>query len=292
MNHSDTQITQTWPGAIDLSAAYSGLLTVPASEYWLPGFPPNVVAGLIGATGSGKSWVALMLAHDWALQTSLTGILHPRTGRVIYLALEGGHEIPARLHAISRHLTPARRQQAHRHLQILDWSDNAVTEWSRRLASIELVTRDADMIIIDNFRRLHSYDENHSDDMSRVMGQLQNLAASSRTTLLILHHTPLAVDHDDSAPLRGRGSGAITNTWRWVGGLRRKNGASVLSVEVAHDGIAPGHVLGRFAFDVQSGLFRRCPESDDTSVPVNPPGNKRPIRIRTRLAKLQEDSND
>ena len=244
-----------WPEAIDLHQAYQGKLTRSLQQFWLPGLASGVVAGIIGSSGSGKSWLALLLAHDWAVSSRLSGQHIMRTGRIGYVALEAGHELPKRLEAIGSRLSLTQRRQAEQTLLCLDWSESP-TDWELQYNRLAVVANNTDLIIVDNLRRLHPFDENSNEDMSRVMSRLQILAGQTHTTLLILHHTPLTLETNPTTSLRGRGAGVITNTLRWVASLRQKEGVHVLTVEVAHEQVAPGTELGQFIFDESTEVFR------------------------------------
>lgn len=266
-------------GQIDLDAAYRGRLTPPDTSFWLPGLSSGVVAGLIGDSQAGKTWLGLLLAHDWALGGHLTRLPIARSGSVAYVAFEGGRELPARLESVGECLSPERRRQAYERLAVINLSAQAVAPWSERRPFVASLAQHADVVILDNLRRMHTEDENDNTAMSRLLGDLQSLAESTDTTILVIHHVAWGSGNDSHQPLRGRGASAIMNAWRWVGSVQRNDGVSTFRVEVSHDdAVSAGTVLGQFTLDVQRALY----------VPVHDPSPRRAApTVRFRSSRLR-----
>lgn len=266
------------PDPLDLFQAYQSVSDTELKEGWLPGLYPGTVAGLIGDSTMGKSWLSLLLAHDWALDTHLTGMPIGRFGRIGYASLEDGRRlIRERLRVVSSKLTDAQQQRANEVIRIWDLSSWGTEDWKARRRHIVAMASQVDVLIIDHLRRLHALDENSNTEMSWLMGDLQVIAAQNNTTILTIHHVPTVPFGMPTKPLRARGAAVIRNTWRWCGGLiGRRDGLVDFVVLEARDGVASQTVLGSF----RSGAARGIPEPVSTSEHPDIPAARRPESLR------------
>ncbi|PSR26500.1 MAG: hypothetical protein C7B46_19910 [Sulfobacillus benefaciens] len=258
------------PAPLDLLARYHPTQPVAPTPFWLPGLSSGIVGGLIGDSTLGKSWISLLLMHDWALQTHLTQLPITQQGIAGYLSLEDGDAVLSlRLHALAPYLTSQHIARSNAMMRVWDWSGMPVGDWDTRIQQIESLATQVQILIIDHLRRLHGLDENSNNEMARVIGDLQYVAQKTHTTILTVHHTPtiiprdrlssprMAFPADSSQTLRARGAGVIHNLWRWCAGLSpRHDGGFDFIVLQARTGIASRTVIGSFQRNGPEGMPR------------------------------------
>lgn len=255
------------PQPLNLQNRYCPQTAPVPEKAWLPGLYPSIVAGLIGDSTVGKSWLSLLLVHDWALGTSFTQLPIERQGRAGYLSLEDDDRfISQRLVALAPFLTSDQYRQSSEPLLIWDWSAVARESWSLRALRIRALAQQVDILVIDHLRRLHDMDENSNNDMGILLGDLQTIAKQTHTTILTIHHIPTHLPWSASKTLRGRGASVIHNTWRWCGGLQRRRDGSVdLVVLQAREGVTANSVIGRFRPEGSQGLLQPYTVSNQSS---------------------------
>jgi len=238
---------------VDLSQGYSAQRHKPVST-WLPGLYPGTVGGIVGDSGVGKSWLALLLLHDWALGAQLTHLPITRQGRAGLLSLEDGEDLlQERLAVIGQQLTPAQIHDAPTRITCWDAAGDGMEPWPQRVQTVAQCARAVDILVIDHLRRLHPCDENSNTEMAQVVGDLQVIAVRTQTTILTIHHTatqPVGVPTSGrDYSVRGRGAAVIRNTWRWCATLQAETPAVVrMDITQARRGIATPVELGRFIY--------------------------------------------
>lgn len=150
--------------------------------------PADSIGMLFGASGSGKSHIALSLAvsiangADWFEHKT-------KEGNVLILAGEGNNGLHRRLRAIQvEHeitINPER----------IFFSDRPVgldTEggFDEAVTAIENLDKKLDLIIIDTLsRHLLRSAENSNDDMAQFINKLEQLRHQYQCTILVVHHT-------------------------------------------------------------------------------------------------------
>lgn len=202
--------------AIDILQCYQ--TQPPPLEFVLPGFAPATIGSIVSPGGSGKSILALQLAHLIGGGVDLLGFGSFPTGRVIYLSAEDGKTIfHHRLHAIGTKLNNDQRDACAQNIIIEDLTahdpDLAHPQW---VESLENAAQDTRLLILDTLRAFHKWDENSATAMAQVISTLKNIAARSRCTILFLHHISkaLAQSQGDSQQA-ARGSSVLTDNIRW-----------------------------------------------------------------------------
>ena len=202
----------------------------------LPGFLPGTVGSIVSPGGSGKSMIALQMAHCIAGETNLLGIGTPAGGQVVYLSAEDGRDIlHERLHAIGQTIPPATRELVAERLIIEDLTgyqpDLLDAHWCQ---AIERLMEDKRLIILDPLRSFHLGDENDSKAMNILITTLRAMAARTGCAAMFLHHSNkgLAVQGQGDLQQAARGSSALTDGVRWQSYLvgMTRNESNVLSL--------------------------------------------------------------
>lgn len=212
--------------AIDLLSAFR--LPPPELDFVWPGFLAGTVGALVAPGATGKSFWALEAAMSIACTVAggdVVDLRPKKTGRVVYLA--GEDPEPAlirRAHAIGQHLNQSSREAIATNLILepimgkrLDVMDE------RHLARVIEFCGDARLIVLDTLSRIHSLDENSNGDMSRLVGVLENIAASTGAAVLYLHHVSKGSAQNGQADQQqaARGASALIDNARWCGFVAR-----------------------------------------------------------------------
>lgn len=162
--------------------------------------PAEGLAALYGASGSGKSFLALDLCAAVAGGTNWFAAPVHRVP-VVYIALEGEAGLPQRLLAWQRHHGRTLPDDLHIVMQRLDLrKENDVTE----LAEAVMAAGGAGgLLIIDTLNRAASgADENSSSDMGRIIDAAKGLQTKLGGLVVLVHH----LGKDASRGLRGHSS--------------------------------------------------------------------------------------
>jgi AAA domain len=187
-------------------------------------------AGILGgAPKTGKSFLALDLCVAIASGTSCASsfrVLAP--GPVVLLCAEDPQAVvSSRLTALAR-----ARERALNDLPIEVIVDAVrLPEGLDRLEATLAATRPR-LLLLDPLIRLHRADENSASEMSFILDGLRNLARSSRTAILLVHHARKAVAGNAGAGLRGSSDLAAfgdTNLY-----LRRLSQDAALELKIEH----------------------------------------------------------
>lgn len=150
--------------------------------------PSDSIGMLFGASGSGKSHIALSLAASIANGTEWFDH-KAKEGNVLILAGEGNNGLHRRLKAIQKEhettINPEKVFFSERPigLDTDEGFDDAVT-------AIDNLGRDLDLIVIDTLsRHLLQRAENSNDDMAQFINRLELLRHRYECSILVVHHT-------------------------------------------------------------------------------------------------------
>ena len=204
------------PQRVDLDA----LLAQPLAplEFVLPGFVRSTVGGLVSPGGVGKSFwaLAVAIAMSAGARGDLTG-LKPQAGRVLMLSKEDPLEVlQHRVQAISQELPRSAKLTSVDYRSCLGLNVDLMEEsWFEAVCQAASGAR---LLILDTLTRFHSLDENSTQDMNRLLAQLERLAARSQAAVLFLHHTSKASALSGQGTLQqaARGSSVLVDNARWV----------------------------------------------------------------------------
>jgi hypothetical protein len=159
-------------------------------------------AGILGgAPKSCKSFFALDLCVSIASGTSCAGvfrILAP--GPVVVLCAEDPHAvISQRLSALAR---GRGRELGELPIEVIVEPVVRLPEGIERLEAT-LAAFKPRLLLLDPLIRLHRADENSASEMSVILDGLRKLARSSKTAILLVHHTRKAAASNAGTGLRG-----------------------------------------------------------------------------------------
>ncbi|MBI2839638.1 MAG: AAA family ATPase [Acidobacteria bacterium] len=198
--------------------------SLPPLDYVLPGMLAGTVGALISPGGVGKSWWALQASVYLAGGPDILGLDDPRArqlrpGPVVYLAAEDP-ELPLlyRLQALARMMDDATLDRVDRNLHVIpllgESLDVMTPPYRQALTHYAKGTR---LIVIDTLRRAHTLDENSSGDMARLLAVLDQVAVTSNSGVLYLHHTTKSAALSGQGDLQqaARGSSVLVDNIRW-----------------------------------------------------------------------------
>lgn len=160
-------------------------------------FPANSLAVMYGASGSGKSFMALDMCIAIARGDVWRG--HKTTkGRVIYVAAEGATGFRRRLHAFARqHSVPLDSIDVWVVAKPPSLLDPAVVK--QLIAAIKPMMPVC-MVVLDTFAQVTAGgNENSSEDMGKALKHAQKIAEILGCAVLLIHHS----GKDESRGARG-----------------------------------------------------------------------------------------
>ena len=207
----------------------------------------GVLAGLVGAPGAGKSFVAL----DLAAQVARGGhfMSHAVTeGEALYFVSEDSYGLRrrllaaypgglSRLHLIPRPLPLSQPEQA------LRLVGAAIKETGARAVKL---------IVVDLFRDSLVGDENTAEVMGAAMATAHLLTRQTGATILFVHHAPR------SDPSRPRGSSAFDGALDWWASVEGHDGNVRLTVQKNRVGPRGNTAVWHI---VEGGILRPGPKA-------------------------------
>jgi hypothetical protein len=189
-------------------------------------------AGLIvlyGASGSGKTFVAIDLAYAIAMGIQWRGN-RTKKGRVLIIAAEGGKGMSKRLKAYLKHhkIDPADVD-----IGLLVVPPNfLLSEDVTELAAAVAASGGADVIIVDTFAQVTpGANENSSEDVGLALGNARALEMATGATILAVDHS----GKDASKGVRGW-SGKFAAADAVLEVLKYENGTRELRIAKMKDG--------------------------------------------------------
>lgn len=194
--------------AVGIRAVEAGNLTITPPQWLLRDLlVTDSLAMLYGASGVGKSFVAL----DWAMTVSTgcagTAMTDEDDGPVVYVAAEGAAGLKSRLDAWEAHHADTlerRREQSDDPLLVIDEAVNLgdparVNDMARALVEVRPA-----LIVFDTLARCTAgLEENSARDMGVVVSHLDLLRRASGACVVIIHHS------GKDATAGARGSSAL-----------------------------------------------------------------------------------
>jgi RecA-family ATPase len=230
-----TATTQTSPGDRFKLIPASGLLATPPPkrEWVVPDFlPSKIVAAIIAAGGTGKSYFAMHVAVCVASGTPLFGKFQPKSAtKVVFISGEDDkNELQRRLHKAVSGLSPQERTLVDQNLHFIDLADSfeLFTEKNNKgeiqitqIPSIicnqitHQVGFDVGLVVVDPIARFRGGEENLATDATRFVQALQQIRDRLNAAVLCLHHVNKGAGNGGNQN-NARGSSAFIDGVRLV----------------------------------------------------------------------------
>lgn len=211
------------------------LATLPLPRKWVIDdfLPRNIVAALIAAGGSGKSYLAMNLAISVASGGILFNKFMPsKEGKVVFISGEDDiAELQRRLHWSTNSLPKHVVERIGKNINFIDLADTfkTFTEKDRtgevHMTSLvsdlinsikESVGSEVDLIIVDPVSRFRGGEENLAADTTRFVQALQMFTTELNATVLCLHHVNKGAKSNGTGQNNARGSSALVDGVRLV----------------------------------------------------------------------------
>lgn len=209
---------------VDIMAAFTQ--EPPVLDFIWPGFLVGTVGAIVAPGAAGKSFWALESAMsvacdlDQADRGDLVGTKPRYAGKVLYLAAEDPHDVlVGRVHHTGQHLNQRQRESIAENLVLqpimgkrLDIMNDAHFE------RVQESGKDCRLIVFDTLSRIHHLDENSNGEMSQLISRLEQLAATTGSAVLYLHHISKGSAREGRTDQQaGRGASALVDNARWCG---------------------------------------------------------------------------
>lgn len=214
----------------------------PPRQYVIDGFlPKRIVAGMIAAGGSGKSYTALHIAMSVASGSALFGRYIPtKPMPVVYVTGEDDvEEMHRRINRITANFPTSIKGAISKNFNVIDFADafelftikpphgeTQITLVPERICkSIAERFDEVGLVIIDPISRFRGGDENIAADTTRFVQALQQVRDRLNTAVLCIHHANKGAKANGISQNNARGSSAL------IDGLRLVFELNVLSPE-------------------------------------------------------------
>ena len=195
--------------------------------------PKKIVATIIAAGGSGKSFLAMHIAASAASGSSLFGKFLPsKPTKVVFISGEDdSSELQRRLHKVVNGMPPNVKNAVSNNLHFIDLADVFELFTSKTLRGEIQITgfpnylcelikgelgEDIGLVIIDPISRFRGGEENLASDTTRFVQSLQLIRDGLNTSVLTLHHVNKGANINGSSQNNARGSSAFIDGVRLV----------------------------------------------------------------------------
>lgn len=221
--------------AFDLIPACNLLASPPPRREWvIENFlPSKIVAAIIAAGGTGKSYLAMHIAVSVASGTALfEKYVLKKPSKVVFISGEDdAPELQRRLHKAVAGLSPEEAALVRQNLYFLDLADSfelftertnkgevEITPVPSKICEkiIEEVGSDIGLVIVDPIARFRGGEENLAADATRFVQALQQIRDQLNTCVLALHHVNKAASIGSGSQNNSRGSSAFIDGVRLV----------------------------------------------------------------------------
>ncbi len=220
-------------------------------DFVLPGFLRGTIGLLVGAGGSGKSFLALQSAISRAIGEDVFGIWRQpiAQGRTLILSVEDGEDIiHNRLHEIGTHLTSEMWDLVDSNLEIMPMfgrsfriaertGDRILISYLMEELCNYVKSHGFSLIIIDTLNRsLGGLDENSNGEMGEMLAVLEWVCREANTAILLLHHAnKLSVRDGATDQAAARGASALVDNARWAGVMAGMSDTELKGFDIAAD---------------------------------------------------------
>jgi hypothetical protein len=195
--------------------------------------PKKIVATIIAAGGTGKSFLAMHIAASAASGSSLFGKFLPsKPTKVVFISGEDdSSELQRRLHKVVNGMPPNVKNIVSNNLHFIDLADVFELFTRKTLRGEIQITgfpnylcelikgelgEDIGLVIIDPISRFRGGEENLASDTTRFVQSLQLIRDGLNTSVLTLHHVNKGANINGSSQNNARGSSAFIDGVRLV----------------------------------------------------------------------------
>jgi RecA-family ATPase len=206
----------------------------PPREWLLTEFlPKKIVASIIAAGGTGKSFLAMHIAVALAAGSSLfSKYIASTPSKVIFISGEDDKiELQRRLHSVTHGLPANLIKSISSNIQFIDLADSFELftykppsgEVNMTTVPVDLVNAikqklgdEVGLVIVDPVSRFRGGEENSAGDTTRFVQSLQYIRDQLSATVLTLHHVNKGAKTNGSTQNNARGSSAFIDGVRLV----------------------------------------------------------------------------
>lgn len=207
-------------------------------------FEQDSTSCLFGASGSGKSYLALSAACSVATGADFFGHPVKKPGAVVYVAGEGFNGIAKRIKAWEikneTPVGPAPLYISEASARLCD--DQFMVKVNETIAEVSEIESGISLLIIDTWARNMFGNENDTADTSKAIDALDRIRNQYKCTVIIIHHTGQAESE------RARGSSALRAALDTEFQISNKNDILTMKNTKMKDGTAPEDMLFDFQY--------------------------------------------
>ena len=218
-----------------LVPAFDLLASPPPPREWLltEFLPKKIVASIIAAGGTGKSFLAMHIAVALAAGSSLfSKYIASTPSKVVFISGEDDRtELQRRLHSVIQEMPPNLVKSISNNIQFIDLADSFELftykppsgEVNMTTVPVDLVSAikeklgdEVGLVIVDPVSRFRGGEENSAGDTTRFVQALQYIRDQLSATVLTLHHVNKGAKTNGSTQNNARGSSAFIDGVRLV----------------------------------------------------------------------------
>ncbi len=195
--------------------------------------PRKIVAALIAAGGTGKSFMAIHMAASAAAGAMLLDeFISERPIKVVFISGEDDQdELNRRLRSAIKNFSLSQQSLVDTNLSFIDFSssfelftnklnfgETSITETPAKLIKLiqDKLGDEVGLIIIDPVSRFRGGEENSAPDTTRFVQTIQLLSEQLNSTVLLVHHVNKNAKMNGAGQNNARGSSALVDGVRLV----------------------------------------------------------------------------
>ena len=195
--------------------------------------PRKIVAALIAAGGTGKSFMAIHMAASAAAGSMLLDEFIPEKPiKVVFVSGEDDqNELNRRLRSAIKNFSASHQSLVDNNLSFIDFSstfelftnklsygETTITETPAKLIKLiqDKLGDEVGLVIIDPVSRFRGGEENSAPDTTRFVQTIQLLSEQLNSTVLLVHHVNKNAKVNGTGQNNARGSSALVDGVRLV----------------------------------------------------------------------------
>ena len=235
LNENPNAVFQKTGNKLHLFSAKDLIGTEPPDREWVFKrlLPKKIVAALIAAGGTGKSFMAIHMAVASASGGMfLDEFISEKPIKVIYISGEDDqNELHRRLRSAIKNFSASHQSLVDNNLSFIDFSgsfelftnklsfgETSITETPAKLIKMiqDKLGNEVGLIIIDPVSRFRGGEENSAPDTTRFVQTIQLLSEQLNSTVLLVHHVNKNARANGTGQNNARGSSALVDGVRLV----------------------------------------------------------------------------